>query len=201
MCTQNRAPEIEQEGGQHAEKIDGRVISSRGFGQSMWKEKTIPKNQWQIDDFVPQDQPDDQKQKKGFWSTVRSGLSPPSLGDKKEKGKMAAVGSVSYKHDKHQTQRVGRSSSNTILPRAWWGGPARKLARWLDFYMLCTLKRDRRYKIREVWIREVFSSHWCIACWNRIRHTWIVLGIRPLSWLNGPTIAYVEIWGKVLFKC
>ncbi len=39
-----------------------------------------------------------------------------------------------------------------------WGVMARRLARWIDYYILCTLRK--RYKIREIWARDVFKSHY-----------------------------------------
>ena len=45
-----------------------------------------------------------------------------------------------------------------ILPRCWWGYYARKLARFLDYYLCCTLKC--KYAIKEIWARRCFSSHY-----------------------------------------
>ena len=45
-----------------------------------------------------------------------------------------------------------------ILPRCWWGTQARTLARWINYYIHCTIRR--RHKVKEVWIREVFESHY-----------------------------------------
>ncbi len=43
-----------------------------------------------------------------------------------------------------------------ILPRCWWGHHARMLARWLDHYVVCRLKRT--YKVKEIWARDVFKQ-------------------------------------------
>ncbi len=43
-----------------------------------------------------------------------------------------------------------------IVPRAWWGQHARQLARWLNYYILCTLRK--RYRVKEIWLRELFES-------------------------------------------
>ena len=43
-----------------------------------------------------------------------------------------------------------------IVPRAWWGAHARQLARWLNYYILCTLRR--RFRVKEIWVHELFAS-------------------------------------------
>ena len=45
-----------------------------------------------------------------------------------------------------------------IVPRCWWSDSGRRSARWVDYYMLCTLRK--RYHIMEIWTREVFESHY-----------------------------------------
>ena len=43
-----------------------------------------------------------------------------------------------------------------ILPRPWWGTYARRLAKWLDYLVLCGLRK--RFKIREIWARELYTQ-------------------------------------------
>ena len=45
-----------------------------------------------------------------------------------------------------------------ILPRAWWGYHACTLARWIDYYILCKLRKT--YHVREIWARDVFTQHY-----------------------------------------
>ena len=45
-----------------------------------------------------------------------------------------------------------------VLPRCWWGDNSRKLARWLDHYIVGILRKS--HKIREIWARDCFSSHY-----------------------------------------
>ena len=45
-----------------------------------------------------------------------------------------------------------------ILPRSTWCFHARWLARWLDYYLLCTLRKTRR--IKEIWARDCFTEHY-----------------------------------------
>ena len=45
-----------------------------------------------------------------------------------------------------------------ILPHSWWGPLARKLARWLDMYVLRELRRRHNIHVREVWARELFEK-------------------------------------------
>ena len=45
-----------------------------------------------------------------------------------------------------------------ILPRCWWGVHAHQYARWLDYYVLCVLRK--KYRIREIWACDVFGSHY-----------------------------------------
>ena len=47
-----------------------------------------------------------------------------------------------------------------ILPRFWWSNHARKLARWIDFYILVRVRQRRHIHIREIWLREVFATHY-----------------------------------------
>ncbi len=43
-----------------------------------------------------------------------------------------------------------------ILPRYWWCHHTRMLARWLDHYVVCRLKKT--YKVKEIWARDVFKN-------------------------------------------
>ncbi len=43
-----------------------------------------------------------------------------------------------------------------IVPRAWWGLHARQLTRWLNYYILCTLRKQ--YRVKEIWLRELFDA-------------------------------------------
>ena len=45
-----------------------------------------------------------------------------------------------------------------IIPRSWWGLYARKLARWVDYYILVNIRRAGSYHIREIWCRELFDG-------------------------------------------
>ncbi len=43
-----------------------------------------------------------------------------------------------------------------ILPRCWWSTHARRLARWLDHYIVGVLRKSHR--IREIWVRDCFPG-------------------------------------------
>ena len=43
-----------------------------------------------------------------------------------------------------------------ILPRCWWSTHARRLARWLDHYIVGVLRKT--HKIREIWVRDCFPG-------------------------------------------
>ena len=45
-----------------------------------------------------------------------------------------------------------------ILPRSWWKCHARLLARWIDYYLLCKLRKT--HKIKEVWPRDLLKEHY-----------------------------------------
>ena len=45
-----------------------------------------------------------------------------------------------------------------IAPRYWWGTAAHTLARWLDFYVVKTLRP--RYRVNGIWNRHIFASHY-----------------------------------------
>ncbi len=45
-----------------------------------------------------------------------------------------------------------------IIPRCWWSDSGRRLAHWVDYYILCTLRK--RYHVMEIWTREIFASHY-----------------------------------------
>ena len=45
-----------------------------------------------------------------------------------------------------------------ILPRPWWHIRVRKMARWIDYYVLVYL--HKRFKVREIWARELFETHY-----------------------------------------
>ena len=43
-----------------------------------------------------------------------------------------------------------------ILPRPWWGVHVRCLAKWLDYLVLCGLRK--RFRIREIWACELYTT-------------------------------------------
>ena len=45
-----------------------------------------------------------------------------------------------------------------IAPHSWLGHHTRKLARWLDHYIVDIL--HAKYRIHEVWLRDIFEKHY-----------------------------------------
>ena len=45
-----------------------------------------------------------------------------------------------------------------ILPRWWWSTHARRLAHWLDHYIIGVLRKS--HKIREIWVRDCFPGRY-----------------------------------------
>ena len=50
-----------------------------------------------------------------------------------------------------------------INPRPWWGEHARRLARWLDYFVIATLRRRYNIRVKDIWIREVYKDHSCLG--------------------------------------